>query len=132
VIDRIAYLQADETDEAEQEELDTLLALQEDAEGDAEDWQHGVTLTRHSYFRDYAIELADDISAIPNNASWPVTCIDWDQAAREVQMDYTVVSFDGVTTLLGAADERHAAYRPRRRIEALARGCARVRPGLLR
>ncbi len=69
VIERIAYLHADETDEAEQEELDTLLALQEDAEGYAEDWQHGVTLIRDSYFRDYAIELADDISAIPNNAS---------------------------------------------------------------
>ena len=42
VIERIVYLEADETDEAEQEELDILLALQEDAESYAEGWQHGV------------------------------------------------------------------------------------------
>lgn len=78
-------------------ELKTLKALADEASGYAADWQHGETLIRDSYFKDYAMELADDIGAIDNNASWPLTCIDWGQAARELQMDYTSVDFDGVT-----------------------------------
>ena len=72
-------------------------ALADEASGYAADWPHGETLIRDSYFKDYAMELADDIGAIDNNASWPLTCIDWDQAARELQMDYSAVDFDGVT-----------------------------------
>lgn len=60
------------------------------------DWQHGATLIRDSYFEDYARELADDIGAVPTERTWPMTCIDWEQAARELQMDYTSVDFDGV------------------------------------
>jgi hypothetical protein len=54
-------------------------------------------MIRDSYFKEYAQEFAEDIGAINKNASWPNTCIDWDQAARELQMDYTSVNFDGVT-----------------------------------
>lgn len=78
-------------------ELAALQALADEASGYAADWQHGEILIRDSYFKDYAMELADDIGAIDNNASWPLTCIDWDQAARELQMDYSAVDFDGVT-----------------------------------
>jgi hypothetical protein len=60
------------------------------------DW-YPVTLIRDSYFKDYAVELADDIGAVDNNARWPMTCIDWNQAARELRMDYSSVKFDGVT-----------------------------------
>lgn len=79
------------------EELASLMALAEQAEGYAADWQHGEALIRDSYFEDYARELAEDIGAIKSDASWPYTCIDWEQAARELQMDYTSVEFDGVT-----------------------------------
>lgn len=79
------------------EELAALKALAEEAEGCASDWHHGETLIRDSHFRDYAMELAEDIGAIPADATWPCTCIDWDQAARELQMDYSAVDFDGVT-----------------------------------
>lgn len=91
-------LTCDETDQiAElQAELDTLLALQEEAEGYASDWKYGEALIRDSHFKTYAQELAEDIGAIDSNAVWPLRCIDWDQAARELQMDYTCVSFDGV------------------------------------
>ena len=78
-------------------ELAALQALADEASGYAADWKYGETLIRDSYFRDYAMELADDIGAVPDNAQWPTTCIDWDQAARELQMDYTAVDFDGVT-----------------------------------
>jgi hypothetical protein len=81
----------------EADELANLEALQEEAEGYCADWHHGATLIRDSYFERYAQELADDIGAIPRDAGWPCTCIDWEQAARELQMDYTSVEFGGVT-----------------------------------
>jgi hypothetical protein len=79
------------------EELKALKALSEEAEAYAPDWRYGATLIRDSYFKRYAEELADDIGAINSDATWPNNCIDWDHAARELQMDYTSVEFDGVT-----------------------------------
>lgn len=76
-------------------ELAALQALAEECEGYS-DWQHGEILIRDSYFEEYARDLADDIGAIPADARWPLTCIDWEQAARELQYDYSLVSFDGV------------------------------------
>jgi len=77
-------------------ELQTLTALADEASGYTSDWQYGETLIRDSYFEDYAQELAEDIGAIDNNATWPNNCIDWERATRELQMDYTQVDFDGV------------------------------------
>lgn len=84
-------------DEDSAKELAALEALASEAEGYCSDWKYGETLIRDSYFRDYAMQLAEDIGAMKDNAQWPHTCIDWDQAARELQMDYTAVEFDGVT-----------------------------------
>lgn len=86
----------DASDEAK--ELAALKALADEASGYAADWLCGKTLIRDSYFRDYAMELAEDIhgNALVN-LQWPMSCIDWDQAARELQCDYTAVDFDGVT-----------------------------------
>jgi hypothetical protein len=87
-----------EWDESEEgEELKALKALAEQAEDYAADWKYGETLIRDSYFEDYARELAEDIGAINKDATWPNDCIDWERAARELQMDYTSVEFDGVT-----------------------------------
>lgn len=88
-----------EDDSADADERLELIALEKLAsEGESlSDWEHGEALIRDSYFKSYAQELADDIGAVPDNAQWPCTCIDWDQAARELQMDYTSVEFDGVT-----------------------------------
>lgn len=83
--------------EANGEELTALKSLADEASGYASDWQHGETLIRDSYFEDYARQLAEDIGAIPENSAWPCTCIDWEQAAKELQMDYTSVDFDGIT-----------------------------------
>lgn len=44
-----------------------------------------------SYFENYAREFADDIGAIKDDNSWPYTCIDWEQAAKELRMDYSSV-----------------------------------------
>jgi hypothetical protein len=83
--------------DSEWEELEILRTLAEEASNYADDWEYGETLIRDSYFRDYAQELAEDIGAINADAKWPNDCIDWEQAARELRMDYTAVDFAGVT-----------------------------------
>lgn len=78
-------------------ELRELRKLAEQCEGYADDWEYGEILIRDSYFEEYAQDLAEDIGAINPCATWPNNCIDWDQAAHELQMDYKSVSFGGVT-----------------------------------
>jgi hypothetical protein len=84
-------------DEDESEELLSLRKLNAQGEESSDDWSYGATLIRDSYFTEYARELTEDIGAIPNDAAWPLHCIDWEWAARELRMDYTPVEFDGVT-----------------------------------
>lgn len=93
-------LQADNDESLHQDnarELLSLLKLQEQCEDYAEDWKYGVSLIRDSYFKEYARQLAEDIGDIKGNERWPFNCIDWDEAAEQLQMDYTSVDFDGVT-----------------------------------
>ena len=59
----------------------------------------GSTLIREDYFEEYAQEFAEDIGAISSGAGWPLYCIDWERAARELAMDYSHVELDGVTYL---------------------------------
>ena len=75
-------------------ELKALQVLAEQAEGYCSDWRYGAPLIRDSYFQTYAREYAEDVCELPT--SWPTNCIDWEQAARELRMDYTGVEFDGV------------------------------------
>lgn len=97
IIKRIEELEALETpDEEEQDELTALRDVAEQAKGYADDWRHGATLIRDSYFEDYAREFADDIGAIDNESKWPNSCIDWAKAADELKQDYTSIDFDGV------------------------------------
>ena len=104
VIARIEELESEKEDCKEnqeefenQEELDSLIALQDEAEGYAADWKYGEQLIRDSYFEDFARQEAEDLGYIKNDTSWPYTCIDWEQAADELQQDYTSVEFDGET-----------------------------------
>ena len=80
------------------DELAALESLQREAEGYCDDWHYGAPLIRYSYFKDYAMKLADDLGCMDSTqaSSWPFTCIDWDQAAEELKQDYTSVDFDGV------------------------------------
>lgn len=97
VIARIRYLEIDEEelDDFDKEELVALRALAEEASA-SPDWTYGETLIRDSYFEDYAREMAEDLGLISSDTKWPATCIDWEEAARELQADYTRVDFDGV------------------------------------
>ena len=78
------------------DELKALKELAKEGEDYSSDWKYGEGLIRDTYFKNYAMELAEDIGAIDPKANWPTTCIDWDQAARELQMDYTMIDFDGI------------------------------------
>ena len=83
-------------------ELAQLIALLEDLKGNGgdENWRgdwYPVALIRDSYFQDYAQELAKDCGLVGPGVLWPNTCIDWKQAARELQYDYTSCEIDGVT-----------------------------------
>jgi len=106
IIARIAELEAEREDciaredyfsDEEYDELTALEALAKEAADYAPDWEYGATLIRDSYFMDYAQELAEDTGAINRDAQWPNNCIDWEQAANELRMDYTPVDFGGVT-----------------------------------
>jgi hypothetical protein len=83
------------TDE-EKEELTSLKALAEEAEGYAPDWHYGETLIRDSYFTEYAREMLEDCGEIPKNLPHYIE-IDWDATTRNIRVDYTSVDFDGVT-----------------------------------
>ena len=60
------------------------------------DW-YPVELIADSYFQEYAQNLAEDCGMVDTNARWPMNCIDWEQAARELQMDYSSIEIRGFT-----------------------------------
>ena len=91
-----AYKALTDWDEENKAELDALKALTEEAEGYSEDWRHGATLVRDSYFEDYARELLEDIGDIPRNLPHYIE-INWEATARNIRVDYTEVDFDGVS-----------------------------------
>ena len=92
-----AHLNEWDTDNAE--ELKALTDLQDEAEY-SPDWEYGEALIRRSYFQDYAQELAEDCGMLKDCDSWPNRCIDWEQAARELEQDYMSVDFGGVEYLI--------------------------------
>ena len=101
IIERISELELDEGKGPDCEEypgeLKALKALNDEGLVSSEDWEEGATLIRDSYFTDYAQELAEDLGLIDDSSRWPSYCIDWERAARELQMDYTPIDFYGVT-----------------------------------
>lgn len=53
-----------------------------DLEGAAEDY-----CGEWESLADYAQELAEDTGAVPDELRWPLYCIDWERAARELSFD---------------------------------------------
>ena len=56
-----------------------------------------VQLVAESYFQEYTQNLAEECGMVDTNARWPMTCIDWEQAALELQMDYSYILIRGFT-----------------------------------
>lgn len=79
----------------DEDDVELVAAVDELENEGIEDWEFGAFFVRADTFEDYARELAEDIGAIPDNAQWPCTCIDWEQAARELAMDYSMTKFLG-------------------------------------
>ena len=74
-------------------QIDALFAELADYAGDSP--EDGIELVPDSDFEDYARQLAEDCGMIPEDLGWPLSCIVWERAARELRMDYTLVTFDG-------------------------------------
>lgn len=87
----------DDGDEEAGAKLADALELEAEIEPYAEDYRYGATVIRDDEFEDYARQLAEDIGAIDSEASWPLGCIDWAEAARLLQQDYTSFEYDGCT-----------------------------------
>ena len=81
------------------EELKALKEFVEEAEGCAEDWRHGATLIRESYFEEYCEELCTDIGDLPKEIPSYIV-IDWAATAQNLRVDYTEVDYDGVAYLV--------------------------------
>jgi hypothetical protein len=95
VIDSRDVIDAIDDETVEGDELEALKALAKEAEG-SPDWEHGETLIRDSYFESYAQELAEETGMVKGTESWPLNCIDWEEAADQLKQDYFSVDFDGV------------------------------------
>ena len=94
--ERIKELETlDDRDEEDQEELNMLLELREEV--DSGEWEYGIGFIADSYFTEYARQLAEDIGAISDDAQWPATCIDWEEAAEQLKQDYTSIEYNGET-----------------------------------
>lgn len=60
-----------------------------------EDFEYGAPMIPESEFVDYAQQLAEDCEMVVNSDRWPNYCIDWQYAARELAMDYSLVTYRG-------------------------------------
>lgn len=79
--------------------LEGILASLDGYGGDEEfdgDW-YPAQLIAEGYFQEYTQNLAEECGMVDTSARWPMTCIDWGQAARELQMDYIPIIIYGST-----------------------------------
>ena len=81
-------------------ELIALVRLREDVKGATSEWDYGTQLIPLENFKEYALELAEECNMVPKNIGWPLNCIDWDFAARELKADYSKVEFNGISYLV--------------------------------
>lgn len=94
---RIAWESENEDDAAELARLEALgdeIGTKGDLIND-----EGGPFVDEADWEDYAREVAEDIGAISGDESWPCSYIDWSRAADALRMDYSEVTFDGVTYL---------------------------------
>lgn len=88
-------------DEWAEDYLDELEALQDicsQGEGYG-DWGYGTQLIRDYEFENYAKEVARDCGYMDNKTcdNWPYNCIDWEEAAEQLQQDYSSIEAKGCT-----------------------------------
>lgn len=92
-------------DDDDKAELATLASVLDELKGNGgdHDWRgdwYPVTIIPEAEFEDYARDMAEDICGEQMRAAtWPLSCIDWEQAARELKIDYTSADLDGISYL---------------------------------
>lgn len=77
--------------------IKALVDMMAETETYAYSWRNGVVFISEAHFIEYAKEFADDIGAVDLKAGWPADCIDWEEAADQLKIDYTQVEVNGVT-----------------------------------
>lgn len=101
VIERIAELKelGDRyREQPEQDELEALITLQEEAEGYIADFQYGETFHTHDSLVEYAKELVMEMGYLPSETpSWITDNIDWEGVTEDIKDDYTEFEFRGTT-----------------------------------
>lgn len=93
-------LDAAESDfgEPERDELKALRELRDEVGSDGDKIStDGGPFVHCDDFEEYAQELAKETGAIDraNSNEWPLRCIDWAQAAKELGSDYSVLTYGG-------------------------------------
>jgi len=95
IIKRIKELQAipkSELTDYQNDQLEELLQLQEDARG-VDGWEDGISLVNSNYLADYAKEVAEEMHGYTLFDDWPIRHIDWDAAAEEWSEEMTEVDY---------------------------------------
>lgn len=78
--------------------LAPLLELAEVVDAYAQGATAGVLLIKGAYFGVYAKKYAEELGYYdPNNVTWPYNCINWTQATKKLQSEYTEVEFNGLS-----------------------------------
>lgn len=83
--------------EADDDEYTSLKDLEQQGETQFGEWNWGAVLIAESYFPSYVETLAQDTveGFKDNEETWPYSCIDWERAAEELSIDYTVMEWEG-------------------------------------
>lgn len=107
VIERIAELESEledldiDSDYDEiielRDELAPLLALQEEADDYASDWQYGEMFYTWDALVEYTEETVRECYTTGELPSWVTNHIDWESVTEEVKVDYTEFEFRGTT-----------------------------------
>ncbi len=85
-----------DADESSAEEYAGLVAFLEEVESYSGDsLTCGVALIADDHWEDYAKQYAEDVGALESGAGWPHSCIDWEAAAEELQIDYSSADWNG-------------------------------------
>jgi len=110
--DELAEVSNDEDDDEEERAnleseladlVDELTDLEEEAKSilefrdDVENYHRGgMLLINEDYWAQYVQELAEDTGGVDTRV-WPFNCIDWEQAAADLESDYTQLEWEGTT-----------------------------------
>lgn len=83
----------EDKDEIDQRRLKSLKELKSECENYG--WEYGICFIPTHMFQDYAREVAEDVGYISDENNPLLNCVDWEQWADMLEMDYSEVDFEG-------------------------------------